>query len=133
MSDACHHAYLIARVAVCQRCGELHMLPEGCEPQPEPAVVDRLTPRQRAAMTLAVAGYSQHEIAEQMGVSYHTALCFLRGIYRRLGAHSQTQMVAMYFGLIPLGRAEDVWPEGEPPIEQAPAWSVGRHSRPHRR
>lgn len=55
-----------------------------------------LTAREVEALDYLAQGLIYKEIAEKMGVSYHTVDTHLRHIYRKLGAKSRMQAVAKY-------------------------------------
>ncbi len=46
---------------------------------------DRLTPREREALTLLAEGHGYREIAARMGITIHGVNALLRSAYARLG------------------------------------------------
>lgn len=53
-----------------------------------------LTPRECEVLKLLTEGLVKKEIAQHIGMSYHTVDTHLRSIYRRLGVRSNTEAVA---------------------------------------
>lgn len=53
----------------------------------------RLTPREREVMVLLTSGFSQREIAAELGISYETAKHHLSNIYRKLGVGNRVQAI----------------------------------------
>jgi len=53
----------------------------------------RLTERQAQVMALAGHGLSISQIANHLGLSYHTAKLHLRLAYRRLGVHTRVRAI----------------------------------------
>jgi DNA-binding NarL/FixJ family response regulator len=58
-----------------------------------PDQLDELTPREREILTLVAAGLSNHEIAEQLVLSPHTAKTHVSRTMLKLGAHDRAQLV----------------------------------------
>ncbi len=67
--------------------------PEGSQAGLE--LLERLTPAQQRTTLLALDGYSDHAIAQQLGVSRHTVSNHLRHGYRRLGVNSRAELSAL--------------------------------------
>jgi PAS domain S-box-containing protein len=61
------------------------------EPPPRPS---RLTPRQAEVLRHLAAGCSTQQIAKHMGLSVETVRNHIRGVLRKLGAHSRLEAVA---------------------------------------
>jgi DNA-binding NarL/FixJ family response regulator len=60
-----------------------------------PAPADyRLSPREKAVLELMVEGLIKKEIAERLGLSYHTVDDYLRRIYRKLHVNNASSAVA---------------------------------------
>lgn len=62
-------------------------------PTPRPAP-DVLTPRQREVAALVGRGYTNRRIAQELGISEHTAIAHVRNILKKLGFSSRAQIVA---------------------------------------
>ncbi|HEV8636521.1 MAG TPA: DNA-binding response regulator [Chloroflexota bacterium] len=56
----------------------------------------RLTPRQRAILRLAALGHTDKEIADALGVSYHTVRTHLKRLRRAHGVPNRTALVARW-------------------------------------
>jgi DNA-binding NarL/FixJ family response regulator len=78
--------------------------PSGDPPaeQPEAASTLKLTPRETEVLGLAAKGLTYEEIAQLLGMSYHTVTTHTRHIYRKLSARSRSEAVfeALRQGLI---------------------------------
>lgn len=63
-------------------------------------VVDRskLSERHHQIMELIMQGYADKEIAQQLGLSYHTVKGHISHLYDRLGAVDRAHAVAIYLG-----------------------------------
>lgn len=63
-------------------------------------VVDRakLSERHQQIMELIMKGYADKEIAQELGVSYHTIKGHIMRIYDKLGAVDRAHAVAIYLG-----------------------------------
>lgn len=61
---------------------------------PTEADAYRLTPREREILSLLVEGSTMKQIANRLGVSYHTIDTHLRSIYDKLHVHSRSAAVA---------------------------------------
>ena len=57
---------------------------------------DKLTPRERDAMSFVLNGQRLPQIAIAMGVSINTAKFHLKNIYSKLGANSRSAAIAAY-------------------------------------
>lgn len=57
----------------------------------DPPVLDQLTARQRQVLALLVKGYSNRQIAQELGTREVTAAFHLKGVFRRLGVSNRTQ------------------------------------------
>jgi LuxR family transcriptional regulator, maltose regulon positive regulatory protein len=66
------------------------------------ALIEGLTPRERAALTLLSTHLTQQQIASELFVSLNTLKTHLKGLYRKLGATSRAEAVtlARRYGLI---------------------------------
>ena len=58
--------------------------------------VDSLSQRERQALEFLAEGYLYKEIAERMGVTYHTVHEFTKHIYEKLHVHSRTEAVVKF-------------------------------------
>jgi two-component system, NarL family, nitrate/nitrite response regulator NarL len=56
---------------------------------------DELTPREREVLDLLALGLSNREIAERLGISFHTVKFHVNSILGKLGAVSRTEVVAL--------------------------------------
>jgi DNA-binding NarL/FixJ family response regulator len=65
-------------------------------PPPAPTL-DRLTPREREVMTLAVAGLSNDDIADRLSMSPATAKTHLSRILAKLGVRDRAQLVILAY------------------------------------
>jgi len=54
----------------------------------------QLTGRESEVVRLLVRGFSTKQIAGALGVSFHTASTHLKHIYKKLGVHKRTELVA---------------------------------------
>lgn len=59
---------------------------------------DQLSNREREAVTLLSSGYRLPHIAEQMGISQHTARNHLKSVFSKLDIHSQGELVSKVRG-----------------------------------
>lgn len=57
--------------------------------------LDTLTPREREVYQLAVEGLRKEEIGERLFISPGTARTHLQRMYRKLGVHSQAELMAL--------------------------------------
>jgi two-component system response regulator NreC len=66
---------------------------------------ETLTTREREVLHLAAEGYSNPEVAERLSISPYTAMTHRANLMRKLGLHSQTDLVryALQRGIIPMG------------------------------
>ncbi len=64
-------------------------------PSPDPAA--NLSPREYEVLELLAKGYLQKEIADQLGVSFHTVQTHTARIYEKLHVRSRAQAVAKYY------------------------------------
>jgi DNA-binding NarL/FixJ family response regulator len=58
------------------------------------SALPRLTNQETVLLALIAAGKSYKEAAEQMGVTLSTIQSYIRNLYRKLDAHSQTQAIS---------------------------------------
>ncbi|MBI2218757.1 MAG: response regulator transcription factor [Candidatus Rokubacteria bacterium] len=67
-------------------------------------VYDTLTPREREVLRLAAEGYTSTEIGARLGISPRTAETHRANLLRKLGLHTQTDLVryAVKRGIVPL-------------------------------
>jgi DNA-binding NarL/FixJ family response regulator len=66
------------------------------EPAPATPAKDNLSPREREILKLVAGGFSNKEIADQLGLTVDTACSYIKGIYRKLHVHSRTQAALHY-------------------------------------
>lgn len=57
--------------------------------------VDELTARERDVFELAVEGHRKEEIGKRLFISPDTARTHLQRVYRKLGVHSQAELIAL--------------------------------------
>ncbi|HTA18065.1 MAG TPA: helix-turn-helix transcriptional regulator, partial [Polyangia bacterium] len=57
-----------------------------------------LSRRERETLTLLLAGASEKEIARKLGLSPHTVHGYVKTLYRRFGATSRAQLLALCLG-----------------------------------
>jgi DNA-binding NarL/FixJ family response regulator len=62
---------------------------------------ETLTPRELEVLELLASGLSNKEIAERLGVSFHTVKFHVNSILGKLGASSRTEVVARGAGGLP--------------------------------
>jgi DNA-binding NarL/FixJ family response regulator len=68
------------------------------EPEPEPEApipLANLTPREQEVLELMARGLSNPEIAEELGVTRHTAKFHVKAILDKLGAQTRTEAVVL--------------------------------------
>jgi DNA-binding NarL/FixJ family response regulator len=72
--------------------------------QPEPAIYEALTPRERDVLELLAEGLSNRAIAAKLDISEHTVKFHVSSIFGKLGAENRTAAVrrAVRLGLITL-------------------------------
>jgi DNA-binding NarL/FixJ family response regulator len=64
-------------------------------PQRPLGMQETLTPRELEVLELVASGLSNKEIAEKLGVSFHTVKFHVNAILGKLGASSRTEVVAL--------------------------------------
>ena len=69
--------------------------------------LSELTDREREVFWLAVDGLRKEDIGERLYVSPATARTHLQRIYRKLGVHSQSELIALALRIGAAGREED--------------------------
>jgi len=62
----------------------------------EPAWAVSLSPRCRRVLQLADQGLDDHQIAERLGVTYHTARAHLKRVFRAAGVRSRLHLMQQY-------------------------------------
>lgn len=69
---------------------------------PEPPLVETLTPRERDVLELVADGLGNREVAQALAISEHTVKFHLASIFGKLGASSRTEAVqrGLRLGLI---------------------------------
>ncbi len=65
-------------------------------PHPKPDPAADLSPREREVLELLAQGFLQKEIADQLGISFHTVQSHTARIYEKLHVRSRAQAVAKY-------------------------------------
>ena len=65
----------------------------------------KLTPRELGILPFLIAGRSNREIAEELGLSESTVKAHLSSLYKKLGVSSRTQAALVGLGLFPMLRA----------------------------
>jgi DNA-binding NarL/FixJ family response regulator len=69
---------------------------EAIRPPPRPlGSHETLTPREIEVLELLASGLSNKEIADRLGVSFHTVKFHVNAILGKLGASSRTEVVAL--------------------------------------
>jgi DNA-binding NarL/FixJ family response regulator len=63
---------------------------------PEPAVVESLTPREREVLEQLALGNRYKEISDQLGISLDGIRFHIRGVYNKLHVHSRTEAVVKF-------------------------------------
>ncbi len=53
-----------------------------------------LTNREAQALDLLVRGFSNRQIADNLGVKFYTASTYVKSIYKKLGIHKRSAVVA---------------------------------------
>lgn len=59
------------------------------------SVMERLTEREREVFALAVNGANKDDIGRELFISPATARTHLQNVYKKLGVHSQTELMAL--------------------------------------
>jgi DNA-binding NarL/FixJ family response regulator len=74
----------------------------GRESGDKPSIPTPLSRQEASVLAFSAKGYASEEIAELMGISYHTVETYIKRIYRKLQVHSKTQAIheALALGLI---------------------------------
>jgi PAS domain S-box-containing protein len=83
--------------------GELHRLgmptaplpPSEMEPVPE---MEELSPRERDVLDLLLEGHRVVTVSDELCVSTHTVRNHLKSIFRKLGVHSQAELIQKFRG-----------------------------------
>lgn len=73
----------------------LHHLVERRRQKQAPAELDSLTERERQVFELAVEGLRKEEIGRRLYISPATARTHLQRVYRKLGVHSQAELMSL--------------------------------------
>ncbi|MGO8696287.1 MAG: response regulator [Limisphaerales bacterium] len=63
---------------------------------PEPANVEKLTPREREVLEQLALGNRYKEISDQLGISLDGIRFHIRGVYNKLHVHSRTEAVLKF-------------------------------------
>jgi DNA-binding CsgD family transcriptional regulator len=58
--------------------------------------VTQLSPRQRITLNLLLEGQDRKQIAEHLGISYHTVDEYAKEVYRYFSVHSQPELIARF-------------------------------------
>jgi DNA-binding NarL/FixJ family response regulator len=61
---------------------------------PAPVEVGELTPRLRETLEVVITGASEKQIADQLGISHHTAHQYIQALFRAFGVTSRAQLMA---------------------------------------
>ena len=64
--------------------------------EPEPAIVESLTPREREVLEQLALGNRYKEISDQLGISLDGIRFHIRGVYNKLHVHSRTEAVLKF-------------------------------------
>lgn len=64
--------------------------------------VSKLTTREREVLTLLASGYTRKQIGDALCISFNTAACHIRNIYKKLGTSTTAEAtrIALNTGLI---------------------------------
>ena len=63
---------------------------------PEPAIVEKLTPREREVLEQLALGNRYKEISDTLGISLDGIRFHIRGVYNKLQVHSRTEAVLKF-------------------------------------
>ncbi len=55
-----------------------------------------LSPRQKEVCLMLLSGYRNQEISQKLNISRHTLIHHIRGIYEKIGLHSQAELLAKF-------------------------------------
>jgi DNA-binding NarL/FixJ family response regulator len=64
------------------------------QPVAQPMATDKLSPRESQVVALVVNGYSNQEIADELGIAHNTVKNHLRSILAKLGVRNRAQAAA---------------------------------------
>ena len=64
--------------------------------QPDRDPAEELSKRENEVLSLLAQGYLYKEIADSLGVSFHSVNTYIRRIYEKLHVHSRSQAVALF-------------------------------------
>ena len=62
-------------------------------PKSEQDQLASLSPREQQVLELIVKGFTNHDVADELGISQHTATSHVRSIYRKLEVRSRSEAV----------------------------------------
>ncbi|HEX6961301.1 MAG TPA: helix-turn-helix transcriptional regulator [Lacipirellula sp.] len=66
------------------------LAPPGCDP------ISRLPPRLRDVLQALLEGDSEQQVAIRLGLTTNSAHQYVKAVYRRLGAHTRAELMAMF-------------------------------------
>jgi DNA-binding NarL/FixJ family response regulator len=72
------------------------------------SILDELTDRERQVYELAVQGARKEEIGDKLFISPATARTHLQRVYRKLGVHSQTELMSLNGRIAPSGETSEI-------------------------
>jgi DNA-binding NarL/FixJ family response regulator len=88
-----HRRQLVADL--CRLLGE-RLSGNGQHARPAPRALPRLSPRMRQTLDRLLAGDSEKQIANHLGVSKHTVHVYVKALYKGFGVSSRGELLARF-------------------------------------
>jgi DNA-binding CsgD family transcriptional regulator len=93
-STEAQRALIAAALNAAMECARREALADAPAPYERDAVMAGLSPRERELVDALCTGERVTAVSKRMGVSRHTARNHLKRAFRKLGMHSQNEMIA---------------------------------------